>query len=83
MKWIKHFLLIINIVACVNGLTQSPKEDTIFVNDLLEKSKTLLNDDPAKAIRAAEQALAVATKIDFLKANYGMRIMWNNKRRNP
>ena len=66
MKWTKHLFLFFGLVACLNGFSQAEK-DTTFVNDLLQKSKTLTNDDPAKAISLAEQALQISKEINFLK----------------
>jgi adenylate cyclase len=67
MKWMKYFLSLFSIVTCLTVFGQGAKEDTTFVNDLLQKGKSIMNDDPAKAIALAEQALEISKKINFLK----------------
>ncbi|GEO08968.1 hypothetical protein SAE01_14640 [Segetibacter aerophilus] len=43
----------------------APKEDTAYVNKLLQESKTLSNEDPAKSLSVAIRAKEMARRIHF------------------
>ncbi|HVG40854.1 MAG TPA: adenylate/guanylate cyclase domain-containing protein [Chitinophagaceae bacterium] len=76
MRPIKCFLLIFSFGVCLNSLSQQTKEDTTFVNDLLQQSKSHFNDDPSKALSLAQQAQNVSKKINFLKGEaYALKNM--------
>jgi class 3 adenylate cyclase/Tfp pilus assembly protein PilF len=68
MKYIK-FVLLILFSAISLGCPAQPacKEDTAYVNRLLQQSKSHFNDDPATAIGLAEQAQNISKRIQFPK----------------
>jgi adenylate cyclase len=67
MKYTKQLLIIFILSVSLNSFAQTPKEDTTFVNNLLQQSKSHFNDDPAAAIALAQQAQHISKKIKFLK----------------
>ncbi len=68
MKQGKHFLLIAALVSAFAASGQMKQgRDTADVNALLEKSKSLIGSDSAKAIALAMQAKELAGEIDYPK----------------
>jgi tetratricopeptide (TPR) repeat protein len=73
MNWNKVIFYLGFLFISANGISQSvtpslsAKEDTSLVNSLLQQSKDLFTDDPAKAISLSMQAKALAEKLNFPK----------------
>ncbi|MDQ6815190.1 MAG: tetratricopeptide repeat protein [Bacteroidota bacterium] len=67
MKYTKPLLLIFIFAVNVQCWARTPKEDTTFVNNLLQQSKSHFNDDPATAVNLSKQAQNISRRIKFLK----------------
>jgi adenylate cyclase len=69
-KILRLFVLSAWLAVALNLQSQVPvvnEADTSLVNELLQKSKEILNESPDKAIALATQAKDLAEKADFLK----------------
>ena len=58
--------IIVHAQAPVN-MFSGHKGDTTLVNALLKQSKEMLSDDPAKAIKLANQAKVLSERINYLR----------------
>jgi tetratricopeptide (TPR) repeat protein len=74
-----------NLFAQTGSMTQPGKDDTTFVNTLLQQSKEQLKDDPENAVRLALAAKNLSVKAGFLKGeayafkNIGMCYYYQGK----
>jgi class 3 adenylate cyclase len=62
---IQHSLLALLLCISLNALAQ--KQDTAYVNNLLQQSKSFFGTEPDKAIALAQQAREIAKKIKYPK----------------
>jgi adenylate cyclase len=60
----KKTMILVLLAACLSAFA---KEDTAMVNKLILESKGLIGSEPEKAIKLAEEAKALAHKLDFTR----------------
>jgi class 3 adenylate cyclase len=65
MRTMSIGLLAVLLLLHTYAFSQAPKEDTAYVNRLLQESKEQLNEDPEAGRNKAVQAKEVAERIDF------------------